>query len=221
MRDYPFSFEQLNDFSIKLPYGLQLKAEEQSLFTQLEKQKVALNFPAIRNDIGLFLNFLIKKNHSTTFFEFGSGYGQSALWYLLNNPLAQKIILTEKRDDLVNVFEGLPWPAEWKQKITYYQQDAFKVFEQFEMFDFILIDGVKADYLDFLKLCETKISLNGIVAIDNSYWRGSFLSPQQVASKQSAARIKELHDYIRASNFWESIFIPFEDGLTLLTPKTI
>lgn len=220
MRDFPFSFEQLNCFSKDLPYGFKSSDEIKVLYQKLKENEKTLNFPAIRDDIGKFINFLFHWQKPEKIFEFGSGYGQSAFWYLLNNQDIQEIVLTEKRDDLETVFESLPWPATWKNKIVYHQADAFDVFKNIDKVDFVLIDGVKSDYLEFLKECESKLSDSGMVLIDNSYWRGSFLDPEVSEKKQTAKNIKALHQYIKDSSKWEAVFVPFEDGVTLLR-KTI
>lgn len=216
MRDYPFSFEQLNKFSSSLPYQTSMTEEDKDLFNKLKFNQKELNFPAIRDDIGQMINFLFKWIKPKSIFEFGSGYGQSTFWYFLNNEFVEKVVLTEKRDDLEKVFHSLPWPENWKNKIQYNQKDAFEVFESIDDVDFVLIDGVKADYLNFLKACENKLNNDGLVLIDNSYWRGSFLDEKMVNTKQTAKKIKELHEYIDLSHKWEAVFLPYEDGVTLL-----
>lgn len=215
MRDYPFNFTDLNQFSINLPYG-GIADKYQSLYQDLKKLESKYHFPAIRDDIGSFINFLFQFSKPKRIFEFGSGYGQSAFWYLMNSTSIEKIILTEKRDDLIFEFNNLNWPEAWKNIIDYHQNDAFKVFETESNFDFILIDGVKADYLKFLELSYDKLNENGLVLIDNSYWRGSFLDEEMVKKKETARKIKELHTYIKESNKFQSCFIPYEDGVTLL-----
>lgn len=219
MRDYPFSFDQLNRFSAKLPYSYTSSEAIKLLHQELKTLEKELNFPAIRDDIGQMVNFIFKWIRPKEIFEFGSGYGQSCFWYLVNNPFIEKITLTEKRDDLEEKFHQLNWPVEWKNKMHYHQADAFEVFKSIEKVDFILIDGVKADYLDFLKLCENKLNENGLILIDNSYWRGSFLDPEVSEKKQTAKNIKKLHQYIDESDFWEAAFIPYEDGVSLLRKK--
>ena len=218
MKDYPFSFEQLNKFSLSKPYESNLNSVETKLLQELNHHQINLNFPAIREDIGQLINFLFKWVRPKRIFEFGSGYGHSSFWYFLNNNFIESVILTEKRDDLLSVYNSLDWPSDWKNKTTYIQGDAFETFKNVSELDFILIDGVKADYLRFLKESETKINSNGMVLIDNSYWRGSFLDSDLVQSKNSARMIKELHEYINKSEFWEAVFLPYEDGVTLLRP---
>ena len=219
MRDYPFDFNQLKSFSESAPY-LRL-GNHSEFFLSLKALEKKYNFPAIHDDVGAFINFIFKWQNPKRIFEFGSGYGHSAFWYLLNNNTIEKIILTEKRDDLESEFNTLLWPPGWKEKLEYHQKDAFEVFDSMGQFDFILIDGVKADYLSFLQLCHEKLNDNGVVLIDNSYWRGSFLDDEIVAKKKTAKNIKALHEFIEKTDLYESIFIPFEDGVSLLRKRSL
>lgn len=218
MRDYPFNFNQLKNFSESIPYTY-FSEEEKTLFKACKELEAKFHFPAIKNDVGAYISFMFRWIKPRRVFEFGSGYGQSAFWYLLGTSTVESIVLTEKRTDLMQPFNELPWPKEWRDKLDYYQGDAFEKFAQQGEYDFILIDGVKADYLKFLEKCYDKLSSGGIVLIDNSYWRGSFLDQNMVQSKQTARNIKALHDFISSNELFESIFIPFEDGVSLLRKK--
>ena len=217
MRDYPFSFDSLNDFSKSLPYR-NIPSEYLPLYMALKEQESSLNFPAIRDDIGIFINFIFTWLKPKNIFEFGSGYGQSAFWYLLKQDFVERIILTEKRDDLVSVFDSMEWPSNWKSKLEYNQGDAFETLKKSNIskFDFMLIDGVKADYLHFLEFSKDRLSKDGMILIDNSYWRGSFLDDEVSSKKLTAKKIKELHEFLSVSDEFESVFIPFEDGVTLI-----
>lgn len=214
MKNYPFSFDQLKAFSESNPY-LNLSSHNEELYKFLKQKEKELNFPAVTDDIGNFLRFLSVIVDAKRIFEFGSGYGQSAFWYLQNEQV-QKIYLCEKRDDLEAVFNSAPWPKSYIDKLDYFQGDAFERLSSVHNIDLFLIDGVKADYLRFLKECKSKLSASSLVVIDNSYWRGSFLDKELSENKKSAKNIKELHDFIKASKEWDAIFIPFVDGITVL-----
>lgn len=217
MRDYPFSFDELNQFSNSLPYQ-EFEPELDSLFQNLNSLKEKYHFPAVRNDVGSFISLLCLIHKPKVVFEMGSGYGHSAFWFLSGGASSiESITLTEKRDDLVAEFEKLNWPISWKDKINYFQDDAFKVLTDVNHIDMALVDGVKADYKLFLEELYPKLNPGAVVLVDNSYWRGSFLNPELVAKKRSAANIYELHEYIKNSPLWKASFVPFEDGISLLT----
>jgi predicted O-methyltransferase YrrM len=216
MRDFEFSFKALDNFSNSLPYS-DPSSIEVLLIDELNELKTKYNFPSIHNNIGSYIKFSINDWKPKNIFEMGSGYGHSAFWYLSSNCSSiENIFLTEKRSDLWESFENLSWPKEWKSKLDYYQGDAFDRLSQIASIDLCLIDGVKSDYLKFLTKVSSKMTTGGIVLIDNSYWRGSFLDPEIVLKKKSAQNIKELHDYIGASHEWDALFLPFLDGLSVL-----
>lgn len=218
MRNYKFDSDELFKFSCSLPYN-NIREDLLALFNSLNCLKEKYNFPAINNDIGSFISVSLKLWKPKIIFEMGSGYGHSSFWYLLNhNDDLKKIYLTEKRNDLQDEFESLDWPLDWRKKLDYFQGDAFdRILQIKENIDLALIDGVKGDYLKFLKILEDKLSVNGVVLIDNSYWRGSFLNKELRLSKKSAKNIYDLHDYISKSDKWTATFIPYKDGLTVLT----
>lgn len=220
MKKYPLSFSQLHDYSQEQPFiKLDLDKDLSDLLCKLEFTRKSLGFPAITKDVGQFLRFISSIHRPTKIFEFGSGYGHSAFWYFLNNPNIEKVFLTEKNPNLLEYFESMPWPVAWKNKMDYFQGNAFDRLKEVTELDLILVDGLKATYLEFLKLCESKLSREGIVVIDNAYWRGSFLDPKLNQQENSAKAIKELHDYIQHSSFWLASFLPFQDGVILLRPN--
>ena len=216
MRDFEFSFKALDAYSNSLPYE-SFSSIEMLLMAELNKLKTHYNFPAIHVNIGSYIKFSIHDWKPKVIFEMGSGYGHSAFWYLSSGCSSiEKIFLTEKRTDLSQSFESLPWPKEWKDKLDYYQGDAFDRLSEISLIDLCLIDGVKSDYLQFLTKVSCKMNKGGIVLIDNSYWRGSFLDAEVLSKKKSAQKIKELHDYIKTSLEWDAVFLPFLDGLSVL-----
>ncbi|MBC76874.1 MAG: hypothetical protein CME64_12745 [Halobacteriovoraceae bacterium] len=217
MKDYSFSFEELDRFSNSDPYNFVPK-HYSSLLRELNHCEKSLNFPAIKNDVGQLLAFFFSVQRPKRVFEMGSGYGHSAFWYFLGaNETLEEVILTEKRTDLESVFNQLPWPVNWKNRMSYIQGDAFNALDELNRpADFFLVDGVKADYLRFIKLALPKLSSDGLIAIDNSYWRGSFLNASVRAKKKSAQSIHELHTWIGNQKNLKSIFVPFLDGLTLI-----
>ncbi|MAX65411.1 MAG: hypothetical protein QF441_16385 [Bacteriovoracaceae bacterium] len=219
MKDYPFSFSTLDEFSNNDPYN-SVPAEYTKLLNELNHLKKVLNFPAVEENIGHFFQFFMPILKPQKIFEMGSGYGHSAFWFLLGGQQwIDQIILTEKRNDLKEFYHNLSWPTSWLEKLEYHQDDAFHIIEQVDQLDLALVDGVKANYLDFLNILENKMSSHGLVFIDNSFWRGSFLDEHVVAKKQTAKKIAQLHAFIRESSKWDAVFIPFKDGLTCLRKK--
>ena len=217
MKNFKFSFEQLVQFSNSDPYSY-VPEHLQFLLERLQFQEKSLNFPAINNDVGELLAFFLSGQAPKKIFFFFSGYGHRAFWYFVGAQSSlEEVVLTEKRSDLQTVFDDLPWPVNWKNRMTYVQGDAFEELDRRnDKFDLFLVDGVKADYLKFIKAALPKLSSNGIIAIDNSYWRGSFLNKDIREKKKSATSVFEMHEWIKQQRNLKAIFVPFLDGLTLI-----
>ncbi len=210
-------FEKHYEFSETYPIEL-LKPEELVVLEHLNQQKHQLNFPAIRNDIGSFFNALLGTKKDAVIFEFGSGYGHSAFWYFLHQNSIQKVYLTERRTDLYEVYNNIPFLANWREKIHYYQGDAFDLLQEKSGFDFVLIDGQKNSYTDFLNAVLPKMNPNGYIAVDNAFWKGAVIGEAQT-STVSAEAIREHHAVIRKLTQDRNLrlnYFPFRDGLLLL-----
>ncbi|MBF0298958.1 MAG: class I SAM-dependent methyltransferase [Oligoflexia bacterium] len=200
-------------------------------------------FPAIKEDLGAFLKFLCLLKKPKKIFEFGSGYGQSAFWYLLatdsshtadSTSSIEKIYLTEIKERLWEYYDSLPWPDEWQKKIYYYKGDAFKAIDvlKVEEIDLVFMDGQKARYLDFFKKIESKLNKDAIIIVDNIFWKGNILKNlnnnssfnneeinEEIKIKEmsypSVKGIESFYNYITNSS-WYSIFFPYYDGVLLL-----
>ena len=223
MQNHKLDFHTLHEFSNSNPYA-PIPPEFLNLFQKLVELQKKYSFPSVNNDIGNFLQFYTLVSQPKVIFEMGSGYGHSAFWFLLGDYLGskslEKIHLTEYRKDLEPEFKTLSWPTEWQEKLNYFQGNAFDLIEDLSFVDLALIDGGKSDYLKFLKTLEPKMKSGSTVIIDNSYWRGSFLDPELKEEHESAKKISQLHDYIaQATDVWNSLFIPYSDGLSLLRKR--
>lgn len=194
---------------------MKFSSAESCLFSELEHLKTSFHFPAVKNDVGQLLNFLVQTRNPKTIFEFGSGYGHSAFWYLAQvKNFPSKIYLTEKRTDLVAPYEALPWPSEWKKVLDYYQGDAFERLAQIDQIDLTLVDGQKADYLSFIQKVEPKLTKNALVVIDNAFIKGTFLQEEN-QNKEVVKKTLELFTFIKQSNY-SRVFLPVRDGIILL-----
>lgn len=189
------------------------------LLDQLNHLKNEYRFPAIDNEVGSFLKFIVSLKSPKRIFEFGSGYGHSAFWYLQSSSMEniEVIHLTERRDDLKSEFENLSWPNSTQEKIDYFQGDAFKKFSTLtEPPDLVLLDGQKSQYLVFLKTLEKKLDKGAIVLIDNAFWKGKILDENDQSA--SALAMKSLYKYLNQdeNTYWDTYFLPLSDGLLLL-----
>lgn len=186
------------------------------LYNQLKRHESELNFPQVKDDVGILLAWLSASFKPKTIFEMGSGYGGSAFWFLSGHDKSQ-IFLTEKRDDLEDIFHNLAWPKAWKESLSYFQGDAFDCLNNLtNKIDMALVDGVKADYQSFLTKLYPKLSENALVIIDNTFLKGKIVDPE-FEHRKAVIAMKALHQHLLKSKQFQPVFLPFLDGVTILS----
>ena len=84
-------------------------------------------------------------------------------------------------------------------------------------FDFIFIDADKNNYIDYYEKSIKLIKQGGMIAIDNTIWKGKVLSDQD--KTKSTQSIKKLNDIIAKDNRVQHCLITMYDGMTLCIKK--
>ncbi len=191
--------EEVFNFFHSDPYSL-----KDDFYFLLESYQKKLNFPALTFEVGSLLYFLIENLQSKYILELGSGYGHSAYWSL-KSSYVKKIILTEKKKELYDLFLEIPFPR--KNILEYHLTsiDSFLEQEDLSSISFVLVDGAKHKYLSWIQILEQKLPLNAVILIDNALSSKAF----------SEGFLKKLHHYLKESSFTK-IFLPLNDGVTLL-----
>lgn len=207
---------KLHTFSQECSYNT--PNNQVDLFQELNKLKEELRFPSVDDDVGSFLKMITRLKRPKNIFEFGSGYGHSAFWFLIGSDKIQKLYLTERREDLLEKFESLSWPQSWKNKMQYFQGDAFEKLKLIpkSSIDIFLVDGEKATYANFVELALEKLNDEGVLIIDNAFWMGKFLDEEDIS--RSSQGVRELHTFLETSSI-ESAFYPVSDGILVLYPS--
>jgi len=95
--------------------------------------------------------------------------------------------------------------------------DKFLNTEHKGTFDFIFIDADKNNYIDYYEKSIKLIKQGGMIAIDNTIWKGKVLSDQD--KTKSTQSIKKLNDIIAKDNRVQHCLITMYDGMTLCIKK--
>ena len=123
-------------------------------------------FPIIGPDAGAVLRLLARLTDAERVFEFGSGFGYSATWFLRGG--ADSVVCTEF--DAEEAERGREFAAShgYGDAVTFEVGDAMETIERYDgPFDVVLIDHQKARYLDAYRAVRPKIRTGGVVVADN------------------------------------------------------
>ncbi|SHH22156.1 O-methyltransferase [Halobaculum gomorrense] len=124
------------------------------------------DFPNIGPESGAVLRLLARLTDAETVFEFGSGFGYSASWFLRGG--ADRVVLTEFDADELGQGRAFMTDAGLADRCVFEEGDAMKTVERYDgPFDVALVDHQKERYADALRAVRDKISTGGVVVADN------------------------------------------------------
>jgi predicted O-methyltransferase YrrM len=163
---------------------LDLKRDEtDDLYDELS----AKGHPVIRRDAARFLAQTVMLKQPQKILELGTNVGYSAI-VMAKSLKSGKIISVDYRaDHQLKARENfIKYGVSDKiELINGYAQNILPDLN--ENFDMIFIDADKKGYPAYLDYAVTHLNGGGIVIVDNLYWKGSVISPDEVNNEKSAA----------------------------------
>lgn len=143
----------------------------QANLKKLRQYGLEQNIPNITDEVGQFLNMMIKLKKPKTILEIGSANGYSTIWMA---EAAQQVgAKIHTIDHSAPTFEEAKQnlkEVKLDQEVEFYFGDARLVIPQFPpslLFDLVFVDGQKASYLDFWKLIHPRLNLEAMVVFDD------------------------------------------------------
>lgn len=179
-------------------------------------------FPIIGQAAGGVLQLLAARGSAQRVFEFGSGFGYSATWFLEGMAPAGEIVLTEIDEDELMMAEEFLTEAAFDATIQYEHGDALAIVEQYEgPFDVVLIDHRKQDYAAAFERIEPKVSTGGVVVADN-IMNGPVTHEDILDGLDRSEPEDDIVsgfltylDRVRTHPDWETIVLPVGNGLVV------
>ena len=182
-------------------------------------------FPIIGPDAGGVLRSLARLTDAERVFEFGSGFGYSASWFLRGG--AAHVVLTEHDADELALAEELLARADYAGDAAFEAGDALEAVTAYDgPFDVALIDSHKSQYPAAFDRVRGKVRPGGAVVADNIL-RGPADFEAVLAHVESGASLDGESDStvgvatylsrVRDNDRWESSVLPVGSGLSVST----
>ena len=183
------------------------------------------DFPIIGPVAGGVLRQLARLTDAERVFEFGSGFGYSASWFLRGG--ADEVICTEFDAEEAEAGAEFMREADEADRVTFEVGDAMETIEAYDgPFDVVLIDHQKEHYADALEAVRPKLAPGAVVVADNvmlgpismgdllAYFdEGVDLPPDDSKTRG----IAEYVDAVRADDDFETSVLPVGSGITVST----
>ncbi len=197
-------------------------AENDLLFEKMEQYALDNSVPIITKE-GLDLLILkIKEVQPKNILEIGTAIGYSAL--KMSEYSDAQIITVEREDDLVDIAkENIQKSGNKKIKIIH--SDFLELDLQDAKYDFVYVDGAKAQYYNFFKHFENNIHSNTVVLFDNLDFHDYVFNDlkKKHASKNLRQLIQKLEKFIikiQNEDGYDFEYIKKGDGIGILKRKT-
>jgi len=184
------------------------------------------DFPIIGPDAGGVLRALTAATQAERVFEFGSGFGYSAYWFLEGMPEDGEIVLTEFDEDELAMAEEFFERAGLTARATFEYGDAMETIERYDgPFDVVLIDHQKHRYADAFETVKDDLPAGAVVVADNMM-RGPididdlleyFESGESLPDDENVRGVAEYIDTVRAADNFQTTLVPLGGGLALTT----
>ena len=162
-----------------------------------------------------FLQFLIKVKKASKVLEIGTFLGVSTMFfaravkkngYVVTIEKGKAFYEISKKNFIINKFKNI--------KII--NGDVKIVLKKIKLnkFDFIFVDGNKANYFEIFKLIMNKVNKDCIICFDDTFYHGDIFNKNPKTSHGKG--VKKLLNYLKKDKKWSKTLLPVSNGILLL-----
>lgn len=187
------------------------------MFDELIDYAQQNHVPIVRKQTGSLLALLCRQNKPQNILEIGTAIGFSGLLMLDASPNS-KLTTIEKSEEMAALARQNFNKA--GKSVNLICDDAIKVLPSLEKegqnFDFIFLDGPKAQYIRYLPYLKRLLRVGGVLFADDIYFYGLVKGEELPTKKRSIVKNLRLFiaDLKQDDNF-ESQFLDIEDGVSI------
>jgi predicted O-methyltransferase YrrM len=210
----PELYEYMLDKSLR-EHPVLIKLREATSTMELSNMQVA-------PEQAQFLQFLIRLIGAKNILELGTFTGYSALAMSLALPDDGQLITCDINAEWTKNTSHFWSEAQQDHKIKLRLGPAIETLYTLlnegykETFDFIFIDADKTNYINYYELALKLIKPRGLIAIDNVFWGGNVINPDDVTGQ--TRDIRKLNELIKDDKRVHVSLLAIADGLFLVQP---
>lgn len=152
--------------------------------------------------------------------ELGTFTGYSALCIAEGLPEGSRLVTVEVDDELEDFIRRQLDASEHGKKVELRIQPALEICREFadESVDMMFIDADKRQYPAYLNEAERMLRPGGLLIADNTLWSGHVCDPAYEKDPQTHG-VREFNDLAAILPGFETVILPFRDGISLLRKK--
>lgn len=202
--------------------GMQPTAIQREMAEHAEER----GFPIIGPEVGAFLAVVATAVNARSVFEFGSGFGYSASWFLRGMADDGTIVLTDRDDDELELARSFFERTGSIERMDFERGDAVEIVDRFDgPFDMVLIDHEKARYVEGFEAVADRLAAGSVVIADNMM-HGPF-SFEDIANGVAGEPIDDRRvrgvvdylDHVRSADGYVTSVLPLGNGIAVTTRR--
>ena len=174
----------------------------------------------IGHDQGRFLKMLVGLVGARTVVEVGTFTGMSALWIAQGLAPGGRLICFDISDEYLATARDA-----WEQSGVADRiemrigpaADGLAALPDERHIDMAFIDADKTGYVTYLELLLPRLSIGGVIVVDNVLWSGNVIDPND--ESESTLALRRFNDHVAARDDVDAVMLPIGDGITLITPR--
>ncbi|HOB20493.1 MAG TPA: O-methyltransferase [Candidatus Atribacteria bacterium] len=174
--------------------------------------------PVLRPAAASFLNVLVRAVKPLTALEIGTSIGFSSLLILSSMPKEGRLVTVDSDEDRIEqarcnfAAEGV------LDRITLINKDAGEVLHYLsDTFDFIFLDGPKAQYINYLPDCVRLLSAGGMLVCDDVLFYG-MVADNALVKRRKITIVKRMRKFLSALMTQPGLhttIVPIGDGMSV------
>lgn len=146
-----------------------LTKKAKHMLALMDRATSVWHIPVIGRAKGRVIRRLIDRHRPTRAVEVGSLVGYSAILIAAALPPAGRLTCIEQNEYLAKFVKSNCEEAGLGRKVRVVVADALRAIPLLSgRFDFVLLDAVKEDYLDYLRQLEPKLVAGAVIVADNT-----------------------------------------------------
>lgn len=201
----------------------QRQADNQGYLKILADFAKAENIPVIPHETVAYFRVLLQSLQPNNILEIGTAIGFSALLMADNAP-DSKITTIDRNPEMIGLAKENFAKYDTRQQITLLEGDAVDVLKTLDdTYDLVFMDSAKSKYIVFLPEVLKKVSVGGLVVIDDVFQGGDVAKPIEEVRRGQRTIYRGLHRLFEATldnpDLTASL-VPLGDGLLLLRKNT-
>jgi caffeoyl-CoA O-methyltransferase len=164
---------------------------------------------------GRFLEMLVHAARPRLVLEIGTFSGYSALSMAAAMPPEGRIVTCEINERHAEVARRAIASSPYASRIEVRVGPAIETIAGLGgLLDLVFIDADKTGYLSYYEALLPKLSVNGLMVVDNTLWSGAVLDESN--RSEDAVAVRAFNDRVRADDRVVCVLLTVRDGVTLI-----